>query len=72
GFQEAVIRAVLAGCDLLVISNNGKVYDETAARQARDIIYQAVKDGVIPPCRIKESLRRLYNMKARLHSGFSK
>ncbi len=72
GFQEAVVRAVLAGCDLLIISNNGKIYDEAAVRQARDIILQAVKDGVIPSRRIKEALKRIHAMKARLRSGSSK
>ncbi|MDD2703121.1 MAG: glycoside hydrolase family 3 protein [Candidatus Omnitrophica bacterium] len=65
GFKEALIRAVNAGCDLLIISNNGSVYDETAPYRARDIIFDAVKNGEIPLKRIAESSRRIEDLKKR-------
>ncbi|MCX5678027.1 MAG: beta-N-acetylhexosaminidase [Candidatus Omnitrophica bacterium] len=63
GFKEAVIRAVNAGCDLLIISNNGSAYDEMAPYRARDIILKAVKSGEIPRKGIVESSRRIERLK---------
>ena len=65
GFEEALIRAINAGCDLLIISNNGNIYDETAPYQARDIIFNAVKEGKIPIERIIESSDRIYTLKSK-------
>lgn len=65
GFEEAIIRAINAGCDLLIISNNGSVYDEFAPYQARDIIFNAVKKGKIPIKRIIESSERIYLLKSK-------
>jgi beta-N-acetylhexosaminidase len=65
GFEEALIRAINAGCDLLIISNNGNIYDETASYQARDIIFNAVKEGKIPIERIIESSDRIYTLKSK-------
>jgi len=65
GFNEAVTMAVNAGCDLLIISNNGSVYDETAPYRASDIIFKAVKSGKIPVKRIEGSFRRIKKLKDR-------
>lgn len=65
GFEEAIIRAVNAGCDLLIISNNGSVYDESAPYQTRDIIFNAVKKGKMPIKRIIESSERIYLLKSK-------
>ena len=66
GFEDALIRAVNAGCDLLIISNNGKVYDEQAPYKARDIIFSAVKNNEIPGERITESFNRVQNLKSKI------
>ena len=63
GFNNAIIRAINAGCDLLIISNNGKTYDEKAPYKARDIIFQAVKQGKISSERITESYLRILALK---------
>ena len=64
GFEEALIRAINAGCDILILSNNGQAeYDENLAYKARDIIYKAVKDGKIPLKKIINSYGRIYNLK---------
>ena len=63
GFDDAIIRAINAGCDLLIISNNGKIYDEKAVYNARDIIFQAVKQGKISRERITESYSRILILK---------
>lgn len=68
GFKDALIRAVNAGCDILIISNNGKTYDETAPYQARDIIYEAVKKGEVSRGRIAESFRRIKRLKDRFRN----
>ena len=63
GFEDAIIRAINAGCDILIISNNGKIYDEEAVYNARDIIFQAVKQGKISKERIAESYSRILILK---------
>lgn len=63
GFEEAVIKAVNAGCDIIAISNNGQNYDESIAYQARDIIFKAVKENKIPIKRIIESSDRIRKLK---------
>ncbi len=63
GFSEAIIKAINAGCDMLIISNNGSVYNEKAGYEARDIIFKAVKNGDIPIESINESFERIQNLK---------
>lgn len=66
GFDEALILAINAGCDMLIISNNNKIYDESAVYKARDIIFGAVKNGKIPISRIKEAYNRISELKKNL------
>jgi beta-N-acetylhexosaminidase len=61
--EEILVRAVLAGADVLCLSNNGKTYDPHIARKAVDLIYNAVQDGRIPPQRIEESYARIMKLK---------
>ena len=63
GFAESIILAINAGCDLLIISNNNKIYDETAPYRAQEIIFEAVKSGKISIDRILESSDRIYKLK---------
>jgi len=66
GFEDAIIRAVNAGCDVLLISNNGtSKYDEQLPYKVRDIIYKAVKSGKISPETIIKSYNRIYNLKTK-------
>ncbi|MBE0478875.1 cache domain-containing protein [Candidatus Aerophobetes bacterium] len=65
GFAEAIVRAVNAGVDLLIISNNGESYEEEAIYEAQRAIVEAVEDGVISPTRIDESYERIRELKAR-------
>ena len=67
GFEDALIRAINAGCDLLIISNNGKIYDEQAPYKARDIIFQAVKDNKIQRDTITKSYNRVQSLKSKLN-----
>jgi len=66
GFEDAIVRAINAGCDILIFSNNGGEYDESIPRRARDIILQAVLDGRISQERINESYERIAALKSKL------
>jgi len=59
GLEEAAVRAVEAGADMLIISNNGETYDEAAPYKVRDALVQAVKDGRLTKERIQESHDRI-------------
>ncbi len=63
GFGEAIVKAVNAGCDMLILSNNGKTYDEKAPYDAVDIIYNAVKKGQISEQQINDSYNRIQTLK---------
>jgi beta-N-acetylhexosaminidase len=64
GFDESVVRAINAGCDILIISNNGtSVYDEQLPYKTIDAIYNAVKDGKISMETINESYDRIIKLK---------
>jgi len=65
-FEDALIRAINAGCDIILISNNSlSGFDKELPYKVRDIIYQAVKDGKISRQRIIESSNRIYELKKR-------
>ncbi len=67
GFEEAIIMAINAGCDILIVSNNGSAgYDENVPYKVRDAIYNAVKDGKISRERISESYERISLLKSNL------
>lgn len=62
-FDEAIIKAVNAGCDLLIFSNNGFEYDEDIARKAAGAIKEAVDEGKIKETRITGSYNRIRELK---------
>lgn len=63
GFEESIILAINAGCDMLIISNNNSTYDETAPHKAQEIIFQSVKNGKISEERIIEAFNRVLKLK---------
>jgi hypothetical protein len=64
GFEEAIIMAINAGCDIVNVYNNSSVgYNDQLAYQTRDIIFNAVKDGKIKEEKITESYNRIINLK---------
>lgn len=67
GFEDAIVRAVNAGCDILVFSNNGSVYDETVPYRAKDAILKAVRDGRISRERIDQAYGRIQKLKEKIH-----
>lgn len=63
-FEESIIMAVNAGCDIILVSNNNVFkYDKNLPYKILDIIYRAVKNGKISEQRITESFNRIYEMK---------
>jgi len=66
GFEEALIRAINAGCNLLIISNNGSEYNEQAPYNAVEIIFNAVKSGQISEEKINFSLQKIQNLKTKI------
>jgi beta-N-acetylhexosaminidase len=61
--EEILVRAVLAGADVLCLSNNGKTYDPHIAQKAVELIYKAVQDGRISRQCIEESYMRIIQLK---------
>ncbi len=58
GFEDAVLKAVAAGVDILVFANNS-VFDPGVAASALEIIRKAVRDGRVGEERIDESYARI-------------
>jgi beta-N-acetylhexosaminidase len=63
GSEDALVRAINAGCDLIGLSNNNDSYDENIASETIDIIAKAVKDGRISEETINGSYSRILNLK---------
>lgn len=58
-FEKAVRMAVLAGADLLCLSNNGSSYDVNMVPRAVKVIKQMVEDGTVSAERIAQSATRV-------------
>lgn len=65
GFEEAIVKAINAGCDLLIFSNNGSGYDDSIAQKSFDTIKKAVRDGKITEEEIKTAFARIKELKLR-------
>ena len=61
-FEQAVRMAVLAGADMLCLSNNGGTYDVNMVPRAVRVIRQMVEDGTISADRIAQSAMRIRNL----------
>ena len=68
GFEKAIIKAVNAGNDIILSSNNIE-FNEDEAYKIRDIILEGAKNGKIPLSRIIESSDRIYNLKEKYNLG---
>ena len=67
GLEEALVRAVLAGVDILIFGNNLD-YDPDIVPKAVDILARAVRDGRLTHGRIAASFDRIRAAKAMLDS----
>jgi len=64
GFSEAVVRAVIAGNDIILSANN-IVYDDMMPYAIKAAILQGVDVGKISIARIREASNRVYALKRR-------
>ncbi len=68
-FEDALIQAINAGCDLLIISGNtGSITSEREAwlhttHQAVELVLNAIKQGKIKKDRIEQSYKRIKTLK---------
>ena len=67
GFERGTIKAVQAGCDLILFCNESGIvpYSDDIAPDAARVIVEAVERGEISEERIERSCRRILALKAR-------
>ncbi|HAQ64684.1 MAG TPA: glycoside hydrolase family 3 [Bacteroidales bacterium] len=65
--ETAIFKAIDAGVDILIFSNNVTEYNPQIALQAIDLIEKMVKDGRISPTRIALSYDRIAKLHRRLN-----
>ena len=65
-YEEMLLKAIIAGADMLCLSNNGQEYNPNIVPQTVDIIYNMVKNGLIPKERIYQSANRIKLLKKKL------
>jgi len=63
GFEEAIVRSINAGCDLLILSNNNQKYDDDIAQKAVEAVRKAVIEGKIAEEEISSSYNRIKELK---------
>lgn len=63
GRKEALVKAINAGIDVIIISNNVTTYDKNAYFEARKIVFEAVKNGEIESARIEQSFEKIKSFK---------
>ncbi|MDD4358227.1 MAG: beta-N-acetylhexosaminidase [Candidatus Pacebacteria bacterium] len=64
GFDEAIIKAINAGCNLLIFSNNNnREYDEDIAQKAVNVIKKAAQNGQISEETINDSYNKIQALK---------
>ncbi len=66
GTKEAIEKAINAGCDVLVFSNNIKTYNENIVPETIDIILDLIEEGKITKERIQQSYDRIMALKESL------
>lgn len=67
GMEKALQLAILAGADILCLSNNGNgTYDPDLVPNTIDMVEKMVRDGLIPEERIHESAARIRQLKGLL------
>lgn len=63
-YEDMLRLAIMAGADMLCISNNGAKYDDDVVPRTVDMIYNMVKEGKIDIERIHESAARVARLKS--------
>jgi len=63
GFDNALTLAINAGCDMLVLSNNVKKYDDNLIKKAVNSIYNSIKKEKISIKKLKQATKRIKTLK---------
>ncbi|MCJ7473210.1 MAG: glycoside hydrolase family 3 protein [Actinobacteria bacterium] len=63
GFEESIIKAINAGCNLLIYSNNNQEYEDDIAQRVVETIKKAVKEGKITEEEIINSYNKIRKLK---------
>ncbi len=66
GQEEAIEKAINAGCDILVFSNNISTYNEEIVPETVALIKKMIVDGKITKERIEQSYDRIMKLKGEL------
>ncbi|SMF06613.1 glycoside hydrolase family 3 protein [Desulfovibrio gilichinskyi] len=66
GFKDSVFKAVNAGADILLFGNN-LIYEPGLGFKAVKVLKELVREGSISEERIKQSYKRIMNLKSRYH-----
>ncbi len=65
-YAEMLRHTILAGADMLCLSNNGKEYDADIVPKTIDLIFSMVQRGDVPAERIRESAARIRALKQKM------
>ncbi len=63
GFEESIIKAINAGCNLLIYSNNNQEYEDDLAQKVVETIRNAVMEGKIDEEEIINSYNKIRKLK---------
>lgn len=63
GYEQAILKALQAGVDMLCISNNGQSYDSEIVPKTVKIINEYIEKGMLDPDKIHKSAERIRKMK---------
>ena len=66
-YADILRLAILAGADLLCLSNNGSEYNPDIVPTTVDLIFNMVQRGDIPAVRIRESAARIRQLKQKMN-----
>ncbi|GHT11743.1 glycosyl hydrolase [Bacteroidia bacterium] len=64
--EQALEKAINAGADMLILSNNGNSYNPQLAKDAVDVIEKLVQQGRVESSGIDEAYRRIVALKNKL------
>ena len=67
GFERGIVKAIQAGCDVLMFCNQSGIvpYSDDRAPAAIDVVVEAIERGEITEARIDKSCERILALKAR-------
>lgn len=66
-YDTILRQTILAGADLLCLSNNGREYDADLVPKTVELIFSMVKQGLIPEERIHQSAKRIRDLKRKIN-----